>query len=113
MHLKTNYAANPSANFLRQFFCNLAAQTSFMRILVILFLIYILFQVVFRFILPLAARYMFQKAAQNMQGQFRQQQQQQQAPPRREGEVRIETPGSNARKSGADDGEFVDFTEIK
>jgi hypothetical protein len=84
-----------------------------MRILIILFLIYILFQVVFRFILPLAARYMFQKATQNMQGQFRQQQQQQQAPPRREGEVRIETPDSNARKSGADDGEFVDFTEIK
>ena len=85
-----------------------------MRILIILFLIYILFQVVFRFILPLAARFMFQKAAQNMQGQFRQQQQrQQQAPPRREGEVRIETPGTNARKSGTDDGEFVDYTEIK
>ncbi len=84
-----------------------------MRILVILFLIYILFQVVFRFILPLAARYMFQKAAQNMQGQFRQQQQQQQAPPRREGEVRIETPGANARKTRDDEGEFVDYTEIK
>lgn len=81
-----------------------------MRILFILFLIYILFQVFFRFILPLAARYMFQKATQNMQGQFRQQQQ---APPRREGEVRIETPGANARQTRDDEGEFVEYTEIK
>ena len=53
---------------------------------------------------------MFQKAAQNMQGQFRQQHQ---APPRREGEVRIETPGTNARQTRDDEGEFVDYTEIK
>lgn len=83
-----------------------------MRILFILLLIYILFQVFFRLVLPLVARYMFQKAAQSMQqGPYTRQQHK--APPRREGEVRIETPGTNARNTSNDDGEYVDYTEIR
>lgn len=83
-----------------------------MRFLFILLLIYFGYQIFFRFVLPLAARYLFQKAAQNMQGQFNNRQQPK-APPRREGEVRIETPGTNARKNNDDEGEFVDYTEVR
>jgi hypothetical protein len=83
-----------------------------MRILIIFFLVYLLFQVVFRFVLPLLARYMMQKAARSMQAQFGGQRPNPQAPPRREGEVRIETPNSG-RGSKYDDGEYVDFTEVK
>lgn len=83
-----------------------------MRILIILFIIYLLFQVVFRFVLPLLARYMMQKAARTMQSQFGGSRQNPQTPPRREGEVRIETPSKGSR-SGSEDGEYVDFTEVK
>lgn len=83
-----------------------------MRILIILFLIYLLFQVVFRFVLPLLARYMMQKAARTMQAQFDTGRQNPKTPPRREGEVRIETPGQG-RRGHSDDGEYVDFTEVK
>ena len=83
-----------------------------MRILIIFFLIYLLFQVVFRFVLPLLARYMMHKATRSMQAQFGGGRSNPQTPPRREGEVRIETP-SKGRPSGNDDGEYVDFTEVK
>ena len=50
-----------------------------------------------------------------MQGQFNQQQQQQRTNSRREGEVRIETPNNpqNQRNRNFDEGEFVDYTEVK
>jgi hypothetical protein len=83
-----------------------------MRILIILFLIYLLFQIVFRFVLPLLARYMMQKATRTMQAQFGASRENPQTSRRREGEVRIETPGK-ARRGNSDDGEYVDFTEIK
>lgn len=80
-----------------------------MRILLILLLIYFLFRIVFRLVLPLIGRYMFNKAVQSMQGQ--QSPNYRQAPPRREGEVRIENQEGTARQG--DDGEFVDYVEIK
>jgi hypothetical protein len=83
-----------------------------MRVLIILFLIYLLFQVVFRFVLPLLARYMMQKATRSMQAQFGGVPPNQQDSKRREGEVRIETPNAG-RSSQFDDGEYVDFTEVK
>ncbi len=63
--------------------------------------------------MPLIARYFFAKAAKNMQGQFNQQQQRTNS--RREGEVRIETPNNshNQRNRDSDEGEFVDYTEVK
>lgn len=85
-----------------------------MRVIYILFVIYILYRLFFNFVLPLVARHFFQKAAQNMQGDFGRYQQQQ-APPRRAGEVRIEDPASNAskKKFSSDDVEDVDFIEVK
>jgi hypothetical protein len=86
-----------------------------MRVLLILLTVYLLFRIFFNFVLPLIARYFFAKAAKNMQGQFNQQQQQQRTNSRREGEVRIETPNSpqNQRNRNFDEGEFVDYTEVK
>jgi len=86
-----------------------------MRVLLILLTVYLLYRIFFNFVLPLIARYFFAKAAKNMQGQFNQQQQQQRTNSRREGEVRIETPNSpqNQRNRNFDEGEFVDYTEVK
>jgi len=85
-----------------------------MRVLYILIGIYLLYRIFFNFVLPLIARYFFAKAAKNMNGQFNKQQQQR-ASGRREGEVRIETPNSvqNQRNKNFDEGEFVDYTEVK
>ncbi len=47
-----------------------------------------------------------------MQAQFGASRENPQTSRRREGEVRIETPGK-ARRGNSDDGEYVDFTEIK
>lgn len=49
-----------------------------------------------------------------MQGQFHQTQQHQ-APRRKEGEIRIETPADQPKHSGyqRNEGEYVDFTEVK
>lgn len=86
-----------------------------MRVLYILIGIYLLYRIFFNFVLPFIARYFFAKAAKNMNGQFNQQQQQQRATKRREGEVRIETPNAaqNQRNKNFDEGEFVDYTEVK
>ena len=86
-----------------------------MRVLLILLTVYLLYRIFFNVVLPLIARYFFSKAAKNMQGQFNQQQQQQRTNSRREGEVRIETPNSpqNQRNRNFDEGEFVDYTEVK
>jgi len=69
------------------------------------------------FVLPLVLRFAVQKAARNMQGgPF--QSQNYKTDRRREGEVRIENPNSQAssrprRGNFNDTGEYVDFTEIK
>jgi ABC-type multidrug transport system fused ATPase/permease subunit len=99
--------------FLRQVFCTFDPKFTYMRVLLILITIFLLSRIFFRFILPLIARYFFAKAAKNMQGQFYQQQQR--ATNRREGEVRIETPNNPQNQSNRDfeDGEFVDYTEVK
>jgi hypothetical protein len=86
-----------------------------MKFLYTLFVIYILYRLFFNFVLPLVARYFFQKAAKNMNGQFGYQQQQR-THARREGEVRIEDPVKSPagnRKSYSDDVEDVDYVEVK
>jgi len=54
------------------------------------------------------------KASQNMSGQFNQTRQRQ-TPSRQPGEVRIETPTDQPKHSGnqQNEGEYVDFTEVK
>lgn len=81
-------------------------QSIAMRLLLIILGIYIVYRLFFNLILPLVARHFMQKAAQSMEGAFRQQGYQ--APPRKEGEIRIETPGETRN-----DGEYVDYTEVR
>ena len=86
-----------------------------MKFLYTLFVIYIIYRLFFNFLLPLVARYFFQKAAKNMNGQFGYQQQQQ-THARRQGEVRIEDPvksPSGNRNFNAGDVEDVDYVEVK
>jgi hypothetical protein len=88
-----------------------------MRVLLIIFLIYLAFRFLVSFVLPLVLRFAVQKAARNMQGgPF--QSQNYKTDRRREGEVRIENPSAQAtskprRGNFNDTGEYVDFTEIK
>ncbi len=85
-----------------------------MRFLLILILIYLAFRILVNIVLPLVLRSVVNKASQNMQGQFNQSQQRQ-AQSRPQGEVRIETPSNQPKQRGNqhDEGEFVDFTEVK
>lgn len=80
-----------------------------LKLLLVFLTIYVVYRLFFGLILPLAARYLFNKAAQSMGGEFQRQYRPQQASPRREGEVRIETPGTGRQ----DEGEFVEYTEVK
>ena len=77
-----------------------------MRLLLILLAIYILYRIFFNLVLPLVARHFMQKAAQSMEGAFREQQKQ--ATSRKEGEVRIENPDKNRQ-----DGDYVEYVEVK
>jgi hypothetical protein len=86
-----------------------------MKFLYTLLVIYIIYRLFYNFLLPLAARYFFQKVAKNMNGQFGYQQQQQ-THARRQGEVRIEDPvksPSGNRNYNAGDVEDVDYVEVK
>ena len=86
-----------------------------MKFLYTLLVIYIIYRLFYNFLLPLAARYFFQKVAKNMNGQFGYQQQQQ-THARRQGEVRIEDPvksPSGNRNYNSGDVEDVDYVEVK
>jgi hypothetical protein len=83
-----------------------------MRVLLILFVIYLAFQVFFRFILPLFGRYMVIKASKHMQSQFGQSRQKQHyATERKTGEVRIEKNPPKSQPTNNDD--YTDFEEVK
>jgi hypothetical protein len=85
-----------------------------MRVLLIIILVYLAFRILVNVVLPLVLRSVVQKASQNMQGQFNQSQQSQ-ASRRKEGEIRIETPSDQPKHGGyqRNEGEYVDFTEVK
>jgi hypothetical protein len=85
-----------------------------MRFLLILILIYLAFRILVNIVLPLVLRSVVNKASQNMSGQFNQTYQRQ-ASHRPQGEVRIETPSDQPKHRGnqRNEGEYVDFTEVK
>lgn len=70
------------------------------RLILVLILIYALYNFVFKVIVPLAARSAVNKAQRDMQ----QMQDQQRKP---EGEINI------SKKSKGNDGEYVDYEEVK
>ncbi len=74
------------------------------RLVLVLVLIYAVYNFVFKVIVPLAARSFVNKAQQDMQERMRQMQDQQRKP---EGEINI------SKKGKANDGEYVDYEEVK
>jgi len=74
------------------------------RLFLILFFIYAVYNFVFKVIVPLAARSFVNKAQQDMQERMRQMQDQQRKP---EGEINV------SKKSKGNEGEYVDYEEVK
>jgi len=74
------------------------------RLILVLILIYALYNFVFKVIVPLVARSMVNKAQRDMEEKMRQMQDQQRKP---EGEINI------SKKSKGNDGEYVDYEEVK
>jgi hypothetical protein len=74
------------------------------RLILVLVLIYALYNFVFKVIVPLAARSMVNKAQRDMQERMQQMQDQQRKP---EGEINV------SKKSKGNDGEYVDYEEVK
>jgi hypothetical protein len=81
-----------------------------MRILYILAIIFIAYQVVFRLLIP----YFIGKTIRKTQERMFNYGQNQQTERRREGEVRVEFDPSKTKTNSRDiDGEYVDYTEVK
>ncbi len=82
----------------------------FIRTILILLVIYFLFKVVVRVILPLLLKKFVEKKSQEFQDRFNQHEK------KPEGEITIETKENKKkkdRKDKDDDGEYVDYEEIK
>jgi hypothetical protein len=80
-----------------------------LRILVIFAIIYIVFKIVFRFVLPLFFHSMVKKAQRNMESQMNNKDDSNYT---NFGNQEIKISKSN-KKNKADEGEFTDYEEIK
>ncbi len=77
-----------------------------LKTILIILIIYYLFKLIARYLLPWFAKYFINKAAKKYQNQYKE-------PPRKkEGEVNIEYSPNKKRKLD-DLGEYVDFKEMK
>lgn len=83
-----------------------------MRLLLTLAIIFILYQVVFRLLIPYFIGRTIRRAQEQMFQQFGRNNQQTYRP---EGEVQVESHTKNPKnkKSGSIDGEYVDYIEVK
>jgi hypothetical protein len=86
-----------------------ASVTGFVRMILILILIYYGVKILSRLFAPFLIKYVAKKAEQKFGGQF--QQRQQQETPKKEGEVTIDKI-PNAKTTNKDVGEYVDYEEI-
>jgi hypothetical protein len=84
-------------------------QVSFLRTLLIIFVIYYGYRLFTRYILPILIDKGVKNIQQKMQDQYRQQNQK---PSRPEGEVTIESNRANLRNTERDNGDYVDFEEV-
>ena len=82
--------------------------TNFIRTLLIIAVIYVLFKYVFRLLFP----FLFQQGMKNMQRKMEDQLQNQQRSYRREGDVIIENNRRKGSSVSRDEGEYVDFEEV-
>ncbi len=81
----------------------------FIKFVLIIVIASYLFPPLFRFLLKVFVTKQFGK----MQDQMNQQFKNAQRPTTKEGEIKVETTKATAKKGGIDDGEYVDFEEIK
>ena len=86
-----------------------ASVTGFVRMILILVLIYYGVKILSRLFAPFLIKYVAKKAEQKFGGQN--QQRQQQETPKKEGEVTIDKI-PNAKSTNKDVGEYVDYEEI-
>jgi len=83
----------------------------FMKIILIIILIYLGLKVLSRFFAPVLLRFVAKKAEQRFGQQFNQQQTKQQ-PQQKEGEITIDTTPKQTKTSNKNVGEYVDYEEI-
>ncbi|WP_406683930.1 DUF4834 family protein [Seonamhaeicola sp. MEBiC1930] len=88
-----------------------ASVTGFVRMILIILLIYFGIKILARLFSPLLARFVLKKAEQRFGDQFGQFQKQQQTKSKKEGEVTIDKM-PNRKTSNKDVGDYVDFEEI-
>jgi len=83
--------------------------TNFVKTLFIIVVIYFVGKFIFRWLIPV----LLQHTVKNMQQKMEQNMRDQQRSYRREGEVTIENNKTKKSTIPRDEGEYVDFTEIK
>jgi len=87
----------------------------FLRYALIFLLIYFGVRIFMRYVVPLLLGIFVRKAQKNFQNQF--EQYQQQADPKQtqfqEGEVTISKKSNTKKSKGDDDGDYIDFEELK
>lgn len=81
----------------------------FIKFILIIVIASYLFPPLFRFLLKVFVTKQFGKMQDQMNAQFKNAQ----GNRRKEGEIKVETPKANTKKRETDDGEYVDFEEIK
>lgn len=86
-----------------------ASVTGFVRMILIILLIYYGVKILSRLFAPLLIKYIAKKAEQKFSGQF--QQRPHQESPKKEGEVTIDKM-PNTKASNKDVGDYVDYEEI-
>ncbi|AUP77198.1 DUF4834 family protein [Flavivirga eckloniae] len=88
-----------------------ASVTGFVRMILIILLIYFGVKILSRLFAPFLMKYVAKKAEQRFGDQFGQYGRQQKEKPRKEGEVTIDKM-PNTRTSNKEVGDYVDFEEI-
>ncbi len=82
---------------------------SFFRTLLIIIIVLWIGRIIARFVFPMIMKGMVNKAQKNMQERMQQEQKSQ----RKKDEVTIEQEEKKRRKTSKDNGEYIDFEEVK
>ena len=88
-----------------------ASVTGFVKMILIILLIYYGIKILSRLFAPLLVKYVAKKAEQRFGGQFGQHQKQQQQKPKKAGEVSIDKM-PKTKSSNKNVGDYVDYEEI-
>ncbi len=84
-----------------------------LKTVLIILLVYFALKFIIKLTWPYLVKYMTKKAGEKLAKSFGQNPFENNATERKEGEVIIERPASNTRKTNDSVGEYVDFEEVK